>query len=621
MSPEQARGRTVDKRADIWAFGCVLYEMLTGTSAFGGEGVTDVLAKVINGEPIGQRCPAHVPSRCACVSSAACRKINDSVFHDVAGCAPRVGRRVRSLAVDHGRHRSSPDDRNFRLRRDGRSAALVAIAAGIGMWRSSDRTAADLPETRLKSSREQHLTPDHWPSHPMAAVSCSPAGVGEPLLPSTPRVAGRPPRCRGTDNGSMPFWSPDGQSIGFFAQGVLKRIDLPRGFVRTLAKAPQPRRGSWNRDGTIIFGAGSVGPLYRVPADGGAVEQATDLLPGQTNHRWPHFLPDGRRFLLSSLGTTDVRGVYRGSLGERRVQRVSDRESRVRVHGAQSSALSRDRARCGPGSSIPITPRPRAISCPLRRKYSSRLLPTGSAPFSASIDGVDRVPIFGRNPAAGVARIATDEPSPLWDARTTADMFIWDLSSDGRTAAISRVVDGNPDVWLVDTDRGVTRRLTTEAGDDGGPLLSPDGSRVLYVADGQDDVYQMRERRSDGTGGVTRVFESDENKNPGDWSPDGRYVLYTSQSPRTNFDLMALPLFGDRRPIEVARTSFLEAAGRFSPNGRWVAYFSDESVSRQGTSQPFPARGAKGTGFNGGGVFPRWRRDGRESSTSTPDSG
>jgi Tol biopolymer transport system component len=180
------------------------------------------------------------------------------------------------------------------------------------------------------------------------------------------------------------------------------------------------------------------------------------------------------------------------------------------------------------------------------------------------------------------------------------------------------VVDGNTDVWLVDTERATFRRLTLDPGIDGEPIISPDGSRLVYVADGRDDVYQMYERPADGTGGETLLLETNEHKNPRDWSPDGRYILFTNQSLETGWDLLALPLAGDRKPLEVARTRFDEANGRFSPDGRWVAYSSAESGRSEVYVQSFPGGEGKQVVSVGGGQFPRWRRDGRELYYFTP---
>jgi Tol biopolymer transport system component len=176
------------------------------------------------------------------------------------------------------------------------ATAVVAIAAGAGLFPTRTPNP-DLPETRFEISTPPTASPASLAISPDGRSVVFAGGSGQPLwLRRLESQELRP--LAGTQDGRMPFWSPDGQSVGFFVQGVLKRIDLAGEFVRTLAPAPQSRGGTWNREGTIVFGAGSVGPLYRVRADGGTVEQATELLPSQTNHRWPQFLRDGRRFLM-----------------------------------------------------------------------------------------------------------------------------------------------------------------------------------------------------------------------------------------------------------------------------------------------------------------------------------
>ena len=615
MSPEQARGRTVDKRTDVWAFGCVLYEMLTGRPAFGGDGVGDVLANVIKGEPDWHVLPNETPPAMRVAVERCLQKDPRRRFHDIAD--------VR-LAID-GAFATRTVERDTSLRRSSPlwayagwgAAAFAAVAAGTGVWPARGTNIADGPETRFEI-----VTP---PTYSPASVAISPDGRSvvysgrdtEPMwLRRFDSQDAQP--LAGTENGSMPFWSPDSQSIAFHAFGVLKRIDLAGGFVRTLANAPQSRRGSWNRDGTIVFGAGSVGPLYRVPAEGGMVQQATDLLPGQTNHRWPHFLPDGRRFFFVALGSGDVRGVYQGSLADRSIRRVSDRESGytfmppdyllfARQGALWARTLNRDYGSTT-GDLVPVAPKV-FVDTPTALGFSA---------FSASTNGS-----IAYRSSAGTRQLEWVDRAgrtvAIVGSADDTEISLFDLSPDGRTAAITRVVDGNPDVWLVDTARGTTRRLTTDAGDDGPPVFSPDGSRIIYVADGRDDVYQIRERRSDGAGSVTPVFDSAENKNPEDWSPDGRYVSYANQDPRTGFDAMALPLFGERKPVPIARTQFFDGGSKFSPDGRWVAYFSDESGRLEVYVQTFPVPGAKTRVSVDGGWAPRWRNDGRELFFATFD--
>ena len=612
MSPEQARGDVVDKRADIWAFGCVLFEMLTGVVPFGGDRVADVLEHIITSEPDVNALPADTPTRLRICVQRCLHKDVRQRFHDIADV-----RLALEGAFDAAAGDARPRGRSRLAYAGWGAAAVVAIAAGSGIVPSVNRSRQDTAETRLDI-----VTP---PTSSPASLAISPDGrsvvfsgiAGEPLL--LRRLDSHEPHALiGTEDGTMPFWSPDSRSIGFFAQGVLKRIDLAGGFVRTLANAPQPRQGTWNHGGTIVFGAGSIGSLQRVPADGGAVQPATSLLPGQTNHRWPQFLPDGRRFLLFSLGVEDVRGVYLGSLENTSVRRISDRESAYAFIAPAHLLFARQ----GALWARKLTPDYGSAEGDLMPVAPNVLVESTFTGFGA----------FSASPTGSIAYRASARTTQLvWVDRTGRDlqtlgepdasqMTLWALAPDGRTAAVTRVVDGNEDVWLVDAARGVSRRLTTDPGGDGPPVFSPDASRVVYVSDGEADVYQIHERRADGSGSARLVLASVENKNPNDWSPDGRYVLYTSQSPETGFDIMAVPISGDGKPFEIARTPFPEADGRFSPDGHWVAYMSIESGSPQIFVRPFAGPGTKFQVSVGGGSQPRWRRDGGELFYVAPDN-
>jgi len=610
MSPEQARGRTVDKRADIWAFGCVLFEMLTGASAFGGEGVTDLLANVINREPDWSALPTDTPAALRTCVKRCVQKDVHRRFHDIADVRLALEGAFDIPVTERERSGAA------RVVWMGWAAVLVAIGTAAGIALSFVR-----PPTRAAEVRLQIVTP---PTSDPASIAISPdgraiafsGGRGRPLWIRRLESEEAAPLMN-TTGATMPFWSPDNQSIGFFADGLLKRIDLGAGFVRTLASAPQPRRGTWNKAGTIVFGAGSVGPLYRVAADGGPVQEVTRLLPGQTNHRFPEFLPDGQRFLLFSLGSTDVRGVYVASLSDPIVRRISDRESAyaflppghllfARQGALWARALSPDDTSTV-GDLVPVAP-----------KVFVYMTATGFGAFATSASGS-----LAYRPSPGqdqlVWRDRTGRTVAALGQPDDNQLGLVHLSSDGRTAAVERMVDGNADLWLVDTERGALRRLTTDPAVDGDAIFSPDGNRVIYVTDGKADVFQIYERRADGTGNPTMVFESDENKNPHDWSPDGKYMLYSSQRVETNLDLMALPLFGERTPLEVARTPFRETDGRFSPDGRWVSYTSTETGQSEIYIQPFPGPGPKSQVSVGGGTRARWRRDGRELFYVTAD--
>jgi serine/threonine protein kinase/Tol biopolymer transport system component len=602
MSPEQARGRTADPRADIWAFGCVLFEMVTGAQAFGGQDVADVLASVLKAEPDWNAVPVATPPAVRLCLQRCLQKDLRQRFQDIGD--------VRlALAGAFDRPTAEPQPRNAttRLAWAGWAVALVAVAAATVLLVTRP---GPVPESRLDI-----VTP---PGVDPLSIDISPDGrsvvfqAGDRLWLRRLESSDAEP-LSGTDFAARPFWSPDGRSIGFFANGELKRIDLADGFVRTLAAAPHPRLGTWNRNGIIVFGAVAMGPLYRVSAEGGAVAQATDLLPGQTSHRWPQFLPDGRRFLLMALGTPDVRGLYLGSLDDRTVRKVSDRESAFRFMPPVHLLVARDGSLLArrlsadyssvEGEAVAVAP-----------KVLVDFGQTGYASLRASPSGH----IVYRTSAAQTQLVWLDRAGRLVGTIGEADdtqMSINRLSPDGRTAAVMRLVDGNTDVWLIDTERGIPRRLTLARGFDGDAVFSPDGRRIAYMSDDATDVYDvLYGRAADGTGTPETLFDFGVKHNhyPSDWSTDSRFILYTHESPDNQGDLWALPLTGARKPIEIARTPFFESDGRFSPEGRWVAYVSNETGRSQVFVRPFPGPAPNRQVSSVHGWMPRWRRDGGE---------
>ena len=309
MSPEQARGRTVDKRTDIWAFGCVLYEMLTGAPAFTGDGVTEVLANVIKVEPDWTVLAADVPSALRLCLRRCLQKDLRQRFHDVADVRLAMEGAFEQPTRDHG---SPPLDRSPRprLAYTGWVIAVAAIAGAFAIVTFAPRTPADVPETRLEIVTPPAADPLSLAISPDGRSVVFQAGQDPPMLWLRPLDSLEARPLAGTDGGQYPFWSPDSRSVAFTTGGELKRIDLASGLVRTLARRSFAG-GTWSVDGTILIGS-VIGPLYSVQADDGTVKQATTLLERQTSHRWPQFLPDGR-FLFFTLGPPDVQGVYLGS--------------------------------------------------------------------------------------------------------------------------------------------------------------------------------------------------------------------------------------------------------------------------------------------------------------------
>jgi Tol biopolymer transport system component len=608
MSPEQARGHTADRRSDIWAFGCVLYEMVTGRAAFAGADVTDVLANVLRADPDWSALPGSTPRALRLCLERCLQKDQRQRFHDIGDV-----RLALTGAFDLPEHtRPAHPARQMAWA----TWILVLLAAGgAAAIALASRRAASQPETRLEIATPPAMDPmsiDISPDGRSVVVEAIDAGVPRLWLRRLDVSEGKP--LAGTDFATLPFWSHDGRSIGFFGVEGLKRIDLEQGFVRTLAPAPYARGGTWNRDGTIVFGATAMGPLHSVPAGGGSVTQVTDLLPGQTSHRWPHFLPDGRRFLLMALGRPDVRGLYLGSLDDRAVQKVADRDAAFgfmppdvllveRNGGVMARRLSADGLAVLEGEPIPVAPK--LLVSPLMTGHWSL-----------------------RTSAAGhlIHRVNAQRSQPVWLDRAgrqvgtvgepdDSGMEIQDLSPDGRTVVVQRMVNGNSDMWAIDIDRGVLRRLSAEPGFDGMATFSSDGRRLAYMSDGATDVYdRLYVRSADGTGerALLADFGVSENHYPEDWSPDGRFILYSRENPKTQMDLFALPATGGR-PIVVAASEFSEAPARFSPDGRWVTYGSNETGVLHVFIRPFPGPGPSRQVSSSPGSFqPRWRRDGGE---------
>jgi eukaryotic-like serine/threonine-protein kinase len=606
MSPEQARGGSVDGRSDIWAFGCVLFEMLTGRTAFGADTVPDTVVRVLSREPDLATLPGNTPASVISLLKRCLQKDVNRRLRDIVDARFQI---EDALTSGDSKTQETGGGTSRRAYAGWIVAAVIAVSAVVAgvMFR---RAPADASAMRLIIDTPEGSDPYYF--------ALSPDGrrfvysfEGRLWIRSLEQDEGRV--LMGTQGAQMPFWSPDSRSIGFLAEGSLKRIDLDSGFVRSLAGAPNPRRGAWSPDGTILFGA-SAGPLMRVSADGGDVRPATTLLPGQSSHRWPVFLPGGRRFLFLSLGSADVRGIYVGSLDANEITRLVDGEPAFDFLPPSHLLLTRDGALWAQrlnmahtaveGQMIPVSPRVLTDNSV-----------NGLGALSVSAAG----PIAFRTAAGKSQLIWLDRTGREMTALTDADDSRWDdptLSPDGATVALRRNIAGNTDLWLVDA-RGVLRRLTFEPAIEGAPIFSPDGKRVAYASDPADGLWDIYERPADGTGSQTLLLKTPENENPLDWSRDGRFLLFLGQSAKTDFDVWALPLTGGKKAFPIAQSPFNETPATFSPDGRWVTYCSNESGRVEVYAVPFPGPGPRVQISVGGGVAPRWRRDGRELYYST----
>jgi len=619
MSPEQAKGRPADKRSDMWAFGCVLYEMLTGTRPFEGDDVSDTLAAILRGEPDWSALPVRVPGSIRAVIRRCLEKDRRKRVADIAAALFALDEHA-SLG---GFATVLPRRPLWRRVVTPLAAALVtSTVVGDGIWFIM-RTPATAPEMRVEITTPETTDPSSFAISPdgrRLVFVASADGQSRLWLRPLDGVSAQP--LAGTDGAGYPFWSPDSRSVGFFAGSKLERIDIGGGPPQALADSA-PRGGTWNPGGIILFAQSTAGPLLRVLASGGEAVAATKLEAGQTGHRFPRFLPGGRQFLFYAVGTSDVQGIYLGSLDSPETTRLAVADA-VGVYVPPDWLLFVRR-----GTLV-------AQRLDLARGELTGDLVTVADPVS--VDGGTNIAALSVSAAGLIAYRSggTSGRQLTWFDRSGKALGMLGaiddnalsyprLSPDGRRVAVYRVVQGNVDIWLLDAVRAT--RFTFDPSLDRFAIWSPDGSRIVFdsIRKGHRDLYL---KPSNGAGSEEVLVESPQDKSPYDWSADGRFLLYgVTNDPKTGYDLWVLPVGGDRKPFVWLNASFSERQSVFSPDGRWVAYASNESGRFEIYVRPF--QGASATAprtasgqwqvSTTGGIWARWRPDGKELYYIAPD--
>jgi serine/threonine protein kinase/Tol biopolymer transport system component len=617
MSPEQAKGREADRRADIFAFGAVLYEMLTGRQAFDGEDVQEILARVIEREPDWTLLPPDVPPRVRDLLRACLQKDRKKRRQTATDVRIDI---EQALAEPKPSVAAMPVAEPPRGERLGRimfaAAVLVAVVLAIPTVLYLRQTSP--PEMRLQivtpstpAPLEFALSPDG--RHIVFVASAE--GPKRLWLRALDKTDAQP--LAGTDGAEYPFWSPDGRSIGFFTSNKLFRIDISGGPPQFLTNAVG-RGGSWNADGTILFGGTTGNPMSRIAASGGDPVAITRLdPPRQAGHRFPQFLPDGRHFLFYAQGSMEAQGIYLGPLDGGEPKRLTAADTAgaflppdwiVFVRQGALVARRLDIAR-GELMGDPVT-----LADPVG--YDVALSFGG---FSVSADGrvAYRAGDAGRRQLTwfdrtGKAVGVAGEPGA--NLLNTPE-----LSPDGRRVAVSRVIQNNGDIWLMDLVRSGFTRFTFDPALNYNPLWSPDGTRVAFSSN-RKASFNLHLMPSSGAGIEELLLETPTNKQPLDWSKDGRFLLYVDLEPKTARDLWTLEMTGSERKSRVLiNTPFEERNGQFSPDGRWVAYETNESGQFEIVVQPFPEPTGKWQVSTNSGTQPRWRADGKEIYFIAPD--
>jgi Tol biopolymer transport system component len=613
MSPEQAAGLTIDERSDIFSFGVVLYELLGNRRPFAGATDLELIRAVVHGAAAPLE--ADIPSGLRDVVDKALAQDPGERYQTMRDLVVDL-KRVLRRANEHGGRHATADLPTHGSRWSWRTVALMlAVAAMMGAAGYSARDAAlataespQLRVTRLDVATPATADPTSFALSPdgrqLVFVARGEQGsqVWRRALDQT--VAEPLP---GTIGATFPFWAPDGRAIGFFADGKLKRLDLDGGTAQALAEAASARGGTWSRGGIIVFAPTITGGLMQVAATGGVPSAVTQRAAGEGSHRFPAFLPDGRRFLyFVGQSRAEAQGVYLGSLDG----------------GENHRLLAADAAAEHVPGFLLVVRQDVLVAIP----FDDRLgvltgNPTAIAPVTGSL-ALSRAAFSAS--AAGLVAYRTDatvQQRLVWIDRaglvgnplgsSTMPHSFPELTNDDLRAATEAGVLGNVDVWFIDSLSGVTDRFTLDPNSDGAPILSADASRVVFRSN-RNGRFDLFEKPTNGASQETALLASPNDKFPADWSRDGSVLLYVDQSETTGSDLWALPLDGARAPFPVVQTPFAEDEGQFAPNGRWIAYRSNESGRFEIYVRPFPGPGGARRVSIDGGSQPRWRRDGSE---------
>jgi Tol biopolymer transport system component len=618
MSPEQVHGRAVDKRTDIWAFGCLLFEMLTGSPLFEGREITEVLAAVLRDEPDMNRLPRALPRTVPRLIERCLRRDPLKRLRDIGDARLELEDSDRRPADSHPESRGS-SAKVLRFLLGGSLAALtVALVAAIWGWtRGNTHAVTESPVTRWEVALEDPLylavggrtNPlTISPDGSRIVFAANIRGISQLYLRKVDgfEIEAIP----GTEGARNPFFSPNGKRVGFFAGTKMQSVGFDGGPPRLILESALDDMGSsWGRDGTIVFASYGSG-LSRVAATGGDPEILTtlDWEAGEVQHRWPQILPDGRSVLLTVATDKGSRvGLVSLDTGERKTL---------------SEIADLSRARYVPSGHL--------IFGQARGLRAIRFDPASGSTSGEAVSvlsDVASVPDLGNaffavSPAGTIVFVpgATSGNLELvWvdrQGRTTpavegkASFMHPELSPDDRRIAVSAGAEvGYREIWIYDLERG-TRRLLGGGGSHSVPHWTPDGKELVFSSNaaGSWDLYVGG---AQGTAEPREFVVREYEQWGGSWSPDGRSFLYYDVHPQTGRDIWIFDVESkESRPYLVTR--YNERAPRISPDGRWLAYISNETGLDEVYVESFPERGQKWTLSTEGGTEPAWSKDGQE---------
>ena len=623
MAPEQLEGKEVDARTDIFAFGAVVYEMTAGKKAFEGKSRASLISAIMSSHPppmsslqpmtppaldrVVKKCLAKEPENRWQTPKDLCDELkwiaeggSQATFAPTAAVKGirALGRREVVLSVG--------------------ALLLVAVVTGLAVWNLKpspsppsqrvSRTVINLPAGQQLAGLDIGPAVALSPDGTHLAYVARQGGTQQLYLRAMDSLEVKP--IPGTEGAVNPFFSPDGQWVGFFAGGKLKKVSVSGGAVLPLGDAATPRGASWGSQGIIAFTPILVGALQQVPDAGGAAQRLTRLGKGEISHRWPEFLPGGKAVLFAagprginfinsqvevqSVGTGEGRNLVQGGTNPR----YAPSGHLIYAQGGSLMAVPFDLDRLAvTGLAVPVV------------EGVLQSLSSGAAEYSFSATG-SLVYVPGG--------VQSTQSRLVWVSRNGAEQPLVApalaylaprLSPDGRRVAVG-IVEQESQTWLYDLARETLTRFTFEGSVNYFPVWTPDGKRIAFESN-KEGPLNLFWQLADGSGGLERLTSSEYIQAPASWSPDGQRLAFIEVNPTTGLDIWVLRL-SDRKAQPFLRTPFNEGAARFSPDGRWLAYVSDESGRYEIYVQPYSGPGGKWQISTEGGTEPVWNPNGRE---------
>jgi len=642
MSPEQTRGERADYRADIFAFGAILYEMLSGERPFQGASAVEVLHAILKEEPPKlSETGSQIPSLLERIVSRCLEKNPEHRFQSTSdlgfalealstptGSRLETGVSLGTVAESTGKSRLFGTVSVVRIV----GAAFILGSLGFAWWYFTREPPAEARVMKFSILPPENTSFDSVAVSPDGRWLAFTAAIGGKVQIWVRTLDETEAKAQpGTEGATLPFWSPDSRWVCFFAIGKLKKIEVSSGHAETICDAGVGTGGTWSRDGVILFSVlGGVG-LARVSSAGGEVTSVMrpDPARAETNYTTPCFLPDGRHFLFSVFsGQKEIRGIYLGSL---------DGGVKQRLLGDDSNAVY---AASGSGGGFLLFGREGALMAqpfdPGARQFTGDPFPVGER-VGTVFDGTAAV--SRRNVSASDNGVLVFDPI----VKRRLNQLIWvdragkksgslegvdnttslGLSSDDKRFMVTRFdfQAANNDLWMSDMTGGNVTRFTFDPANDQSPVWSADGSRVVWASN-REGLFHLYEKATSGAGQDVVLFKSDYFKFPTDWSRDGRFIIYRQIHPTTKYDIWVLPvgpLAAGQKPFAFLESGANEAAAVLSHDGQWMAYSSDESGRYEVYVESFPEHGGKRQVSTGGGIGPLWRGDGKELFYHAPD--